>query len=80
MNNPFVGAPNSGNGATMQNIAYVRWAQSMPDNLSEADLVAWMRANPAPPKIVPNVPPGVAAYIQQEVNRQVAAALAANTK
>jgi hypothetical protein len=79
MNNPF-GAPTPGNGVMMQNIAYVRWAQSMPDNLSEADLVAWMRANPAPPKIVPNVPPGVAAYIQQEVNRQVAAALATNTK
>jgi hypothetical protein len=68
--------PNSVNGATIQNPAYVRWVHSMPDNLQDADLVAWMKANPPPPKTVLNLPPGLAAYIQQEVSRQVASALA----
>jgi hypothetical protein len=53
--------------------AFTKWAQSVPTNLSEADLAAWFKANPAPSKTPPPVSDAVAQYIADEVKRQLAA-------
>ena len=67
------------NGQQAPTPAFAKWAQSIPTNLSEADLVAWMKANPAPPKFPSPVSEAVAEFIVDEVKRQVAAALAKPT-
>ena len=57
------------------NPAYMKWIQSIPNNLDDADLVAWMKANPPPPKTPPPVSQAIADFIAEEVKKQVAAAL-----
>lgn len=67
--------PYSG-GVQPPNPAYVKWVASIPTDIAEADLVAWLKNNPAPPKTPPPVSQAVADYIAEEVKRQVALALA----
>ena len=60
---------------TPPNPAFVKWVQSVPTNLSDADLAVWFKENPAPAKTPPPVSQAVADYIADEVKRQVAVAL-----
>jgi hypothetical protein len=64
------------NGVQVSNPAYVKWVASIPDFVGDADLLEWLKRNPAPPKNPPPVSQAVADYIAEEVKRQVALALA----
>ena len=60
-------------GAPQPNPGYARWTASIPVGLADADLAAWLKDNPAPPKTVtPPLPLALENFIKDEIARQLA--------
>lgn len=78
-NNAFPAGFPGGFNSSGLNPAYIRWSQSIPENVTPEQMTAWLSSNPAPPKAAPPpIPPYLTDYIASEVARQLAVIKAAS--